>query len=96
MVGGVKATFLALLALVLIAGGAVSHNEHHGHHQPPPLLEMLPPIGPAGSVAIVAMAQYYLVKNIEVQLRDTIPIQPRPDFPAKVTEFINLKVTGMT
>ena len=65
MVGGVKATFLALLAPVLIAGGAVSHNEHHDHHQAPPLLEMLPPIGPIGSVvAIGAMVQYSLKRKI--------------------------------
>ena len=66
MVGGVKAVVL-LLALVLIAGGAVSYDgptdnhepdqhahshSHHDHYQPPPLLEMLPPIGPIGIVAI--------------------------------------------
>jgi hypothetical protein len=75
MVGGVKAIYAVLLALVLIVGGAKvlsgqnatdgtsfppdeigpdhghSHS-HHVHYQPPPLLEMLPPIGPIGIVAI--------------------------------------------
>ena len=63
MVGGVKAYYAVLLALVLGVGcassqypsppeGHGSHNEHHGHNQAPPLLEMLPPIGPIGFVLI--------------------------------------------
>ena len=67
-------SFALLLALVLIVGGAAyaaqadrksdhghgSHNEHHDHHQAPPLLEMLPPIGPAGFVLMGVMGDYYL------------------------------------
>ncbi len=81
MVGGVKAVIL-LLALVLIAGGAVSYggptdnhepdqhahsHSHHDHYQPPPLLEMLPPIGPAG----VYLSMVYVVPKWEQYLKDT-------------------------
>jgi hypothetical protein len=73
MVGGLKAYYAVLLALVLIVDGAAyaaqadrksdhghgSHNEHHGHHQAPPLLEMLPPIGPIGIVAIGVVSDLY-------------------------------------
>ena len=86
MVGGVKAYYAVLLALVLIVGGAKvlsgqgvieekkhgddHHPDHghshsdHDHHQAPPLLEMLPPIGPVGSVvAIGVMVQYSLKRK---------------------------------
>ncbi len=82
--------YAALLALVLIAGGAASssttdkhpehvpyqhgHDSHSSHHQAPPLLKMLPPIGPAGSVAIVAMAQYYLLNRMVDRSRG-IPVK---------------------
>ena len=72
MVGGVKATFIVLLALVLIVDGAkvlsgqnateaanpapyYDHAHDHDHLYHPryqPLVEMLPPIGPIGIVAI--------------------------------------------
>ena len=40
-------------------------HAHHDHYQPPPLFEMLPPIGPIGSVvAIGAMVQYSLKRKI--------------------------------
>ena len=80
MVGGVKAYYAVLLALVLIVGGAAvgpsdnhepdqhahSHS-HHDHYQAPPLLEMLPPIGPAG----VYLSMVYVVPKWEQYLKDT-------------------------
>jgi len=80
-VGGVKAYYAVLLTLVLIVGGVAyaaqadrksdhghgSHNEHHDHHQVPPLLEMLPPIGPAG----IYLSMVYVVPKWEQYLKDT-------------------------
>jgi hypothetical protein len=87
MVGGVKAVVL-LLALVLIAGGAVSYDgptdnhepdqhshSHHDHYQPPPLLEMLPPIGPVGFVLMGVVADLGFGKKEAVAATPTAKAQ---------------------
>ena len=61
MVGGVKATFIALLALCLVGCGKkkVKQTDFAASvpdHQALPLFEMLPPIGPVGLVLMGVVA----------------------------------------
>ena len=133
MVGGVKATYYAvLLALVLIVGGAkvlsgqdVTDGEdvlsvqdfgqdddphptaehehahsraHHDHPQPPPLLEMLPPIGLVGIVAMgviifegeepVQNSASPSASNTEATIKEAgTPVNPSQSFPPKAVEI---------
>ena len=63
MVGGVKALYAVLLALVLGVGCGEDTGGHTSRRQASPLAEMLPPIGPLGIVAMGVMGSMNLGKR---------------------------------